>query len=254
VDRVLHLDRSTACYLAAQPRARDVCRCSRSCRIFLDDFPDRASRSANRGRSIGVASCLGRRTDSDDRRRSRGIGPDGQAGLESSHRRPSVSGACPGTSRHVANARWTLLSAPLIERGAGHVPDDIKASANVWFRHVLLPVYPLGSALIASSKAAGLNVYGVIPAMVPSCIVIVMLGVVFLLRRTGVPAGPPVREQEAFSWRGLLVPLMLILTAPVIDLVIAMTCRLPTGRSERRSESRQTSPCLPLLDEPGGQR
>jgi len=45
----------------------------------------------------------------------------------------------------------TLFSAPLIERGAGHAPTDVKAAANIWFRHTLLPVYPLGAALIASA-------------------------------------------------------------------------------------------------------
>lgn len=127
-----------------------------------------------------------------------------------------------------------LLSAPLVERGAGHVAKDIKASANIWFRHVLLLVYPLGSALIASSKAAGLSVYRVIPFMVPSCLVIAALGVVFLLRRTEPPAGTTsgkpiemdVGSRHAFSWRGLLVPLALLLTAPILDLVLAMTASL----------------------------
>ena len=128
-----------------------------------------------------------------------------------------------------------LLSAPLVERGAGHVPDDIKAAANVWFRHVLLLVYPLGSALIASSKAAGLSVYGVVPFMVPSCILIALLGVVFLLHRVGAApgvlpgkeAGSETHDRPPFSCRGLLVPLALILIAPILDLLLAVTCSLP---------------------------
>ncbi|MBN1859796.1 DUF401 family protein [Candidatus Bipolaricaulota bacterium] len=127
-----------------------------------------------------------------------------------------------------------LLSAPLVERGAGHVPADIKASANVWFRHALLLVYPLGSALIASSKAADLSVYDVIPFLAPSCIVIILLGVVFLLRRIDATprmlsseSGIEPQDRPAFSWRGLLVPLMLILIAPILDLLLAVTCSFP---------------------------
>ena len=61
----------------------------------------------------------------------------------------------------------TLLSAPMVERGAGHAPSDVKAALNVWFRHTLVPIYPLGAALIASAKIAGYQVYDVIPAMMP---------------------------------------------------------------------------------------
>jgi uncharacterized protein len=117
----------------------------------------------------------------------------------------------------------TLLSAPMIERGAGHAPADLKAAVNVWFRHTLLPVYPLGAALIASAKVAGFQVYDVIPAMTPVFLLSLLLGYVFLLRRIDgqlVRLGP-------FSLAGLLVPLSVILIAPLIDLVLKYTVALP---------------------------
>ncbi len=119
-----------------------------------------------------------------------------------------------------------LLSAPLVERGAGHVAADVKAAANVWFRHVLLIVYPLGSALIASAKIAGLDVYATIPYLAPAFALSLLLGGVFLLRKAPRKSGAPT-EAAAFSLRDLLVPLGILLAAPALDLVLASAFRLP---------------------------
>ena len=118
-----------------------------------------------------------------------------------------------------------LLSAPLIERGASHIPADVKAAANVWFRHVLLIVYPLGSALIASAKIAELDVYEVIPFLIPAFLLSVGVGYLFLLRR----AGGRLAQHGAFSLIGLLVPLGIILAAPGIDLALKRTFALPVA-------------------------
>ncbi len=116
-----------------------------------------------------------------------------------------------------------LLSAPLIERGAGHTANDVKAAANVWFRHVLLLVYPLGPSLIASVTIAKLDVYTVIPAMLPAFALCIATGYLFLLRR----ASGSLRQSGRFSAAGLLVPLGVILAAPAIDLTLQRTVVLP---------------------------
>jgi len=116
-----------------------------------------------------------------------------------------------------------LLSAPLVERGAGHAPADVKAAANVWFRHTLLLVYPLGSSLIASAKIAGFEVYEVIPYMAPVFVLFSLLGYVFLLRRVD----GRLEASGRFSPAGLLVPLSVILAAPVLDLVLKSVVALP---------------------------
>ncbi|MCK5586141.1 DUF401 family protein [Candidatus Bipolaricaulota bacterium] len=116
-----------------------------------------------------------------------------------------------------------LLSAPLIERGAGHAPADIKAAANVWFRHALLLVYPLGPALIASAKIAELEVYSAIPYLIPAFLLTLGLGYVFLLRRVS----GKLTQTGVFSLIGLLVPLLIILVAPILDLILKRTASLP---------------------------
>ena len=118
-----------------------------------------------------------------------------------------------------------LLSAPLVERGAGHAPADVKAAANVWFRHVLLLVYPLGPALIASAKIANLEVYAAIPYLIPAFLLTSVLGYLFLLRRVD----GRLSQRGAFSLPGLLVPLAIILVAPVLDLILKRTLDLPVA-------------------------
>jgi len=116
-----------------------------------------------------------------------------------------------------------LLSAPLVERGAGHTAPDLKAAANVWFRHALLLIYPLGPELIASAKIAGLDVYAVIPYLAPAFVLTIATGYVFLLRRASgrlSPGGP-------FSLAGLVVPLAIILAAPLLDLLLGGAVDLP---------------------------
>ncbi len=116
-----------------------------------------------------------------------------------------------------------LLSAPLVERGAGETPAEIKAAANVWFRHLLLLVYPLGSALIASAKIASLDIYHVIPFLAPAFLLMLLLGYFLLLRQVGGRVGYSGR----FSLAGLLIPLAVILVAPALDLAIKLVFPLP---------------------------
>jgi len=116
-----------------------------------------------------------------------------------------------------------LLSAPLIERGAPHADPEIKAAANVWFRHILLLVYPLGPALIASAKIANLDVYAVIPFLSPVFAGTLVLGYLFLLRRVD----GSLHQPDPFSLRGLLIPLSILLTAPAVDIVLNAVTPFP---------------------------
>lgn len=109
-----------------------------------------------------------------------------------------------------------LLSAPLVEKGGGETSPQLKASINVWFRHVLFLIYPLGPALIASAKIADLEVYRVIPYLFPSLIFALLLGYYFFLKN--IQGG--ICYQSKFSLKRLLIPLVVILAAPVTDFLL----------------------------------
>ncbi len=115
-----------------------------------------------------------------------------------------------------------LLSAPLVER-AGGAPPDVRAAANVWFRHALLLVYPLSASLITAAKLADLEVWQVLPYQLPALALTVALGYVFFLRQfTG-----SLPRKGAFSLRGLLVPLGILLVAPGLDFALKQIPVLP---------------------------
>ncbi len=109
-----------------------------------------------------------------------------------------------------------LLSAPMVESSGGKLSGSTKAVINVWFRHILFLIYPLGPALIASAKIAGLSVYATIPYLAPLFLISVLLGYFFLLRETETG----MEYSDKFSLRGLLVPLTVILLAPLVDVML----------------------------------
>ncbi|MCD6321213.1 DUF401 family protein [Candidatus Bipolaricaulota bacterium] len=110
-----------------------------------------------------------------------------------------------------------LLSAPLLEE-AGGAPPALRAAVNVWFRHILLLVYPLSSALIVGTKLAGFDVWQVIPYQLPWVTVSIALGYLLLLRRVSPRAPAPGAVPKA-----VLGPLATILVAPFIDLLLKYT-------------------------------
>ncbi len=109
-----------------------------------------------------------------------------------------------------------LLSAPLIKRAGDDIPPANKCSINIWYRHVLYLIYPLGTALIASTKIAGLNIYVAIIYLSPAFLLTLALGYIFLLRNVS----GKVRTRGEFERNKLVVPLSILLVAPLLDLTL----------------------------------
>jgi len=109
-----------------------------------------------------------------------------------------------------------LLSAPLVEKGGSGMSAETKVALNVWFRHIIYLVYPLSTALIVSTYLAGLTVYEVIPYLFPFLILTIILGYFFFLRE----AKGKITSEKPFSLKGLLIPLGVLLAAPIIDFVV----------------------------------
>ncbi|UCD19737.1 MAG: DUF401 family protein [candidate division WOR-3 bacterium] len=116
-----------------------------------------------------------------------------------------------------------LLSAPILEKGGVGVSDDLKVAINDWFRHLFVLIYPLSSALIASAKIVDLSVYSAALYLLPTFCVALFLGYVFLVRRVN----GKIDYAEAFSLKGLLMPLGIVLIAPALDFSLKKLVFLP---------------------------
>jgi integral membrane protein (TIGR00529 family) len=116
-----------------------------------------------------------------------------------------------------------LLSAPILEKGGVGVADDLKVAINNWFRHLFVMIYPLSSALIASAKIANLSVYNAMVYLLPTFFFALLLGYLFLIRKIkGV-----IEYEREFSVMGLVLPLIVVLVAPIIDFTLKTYARLP---------------------------
>ncbi|MGQ4892409.1 MAG: DUF401 family protein [Candidatus Njordarchaeia archaeon] len=110
-----------------------------------------------------------------------------------------------------------LLSAPMVDKiGGADVSKELKATANVWFRHIFILFYPMSSALIISTEVARVPMYAAIMYLSIFVFLSIIVGYVFYLRK--VPSDKGFGENAEF--RKFLIPLLILLIAPVIDFTI----------------------------------
>jgi len=109
-----------------------------------------------------------------------------------------------------------LLSAPILEKAGEGVDDDLKAAINNWFRHLFIMMYPLSSALIASAKICNLDLYLTVLYLIPGAFLAALIGYFFYLRKVH---GKLIYSRK-FSFKGLAIPLAVILSAPVLDFTL----------------------------------
>ncbi len=79
-----------------------------------------------------------------------------------------------------------LMSAPLVEAeteklGLG---QDKKTYVNLWFRHIVFPVYPVSQILILAATLTGLTVTALIIRQIPVVIVMIITGYLIGLWKT----------------------------------------------------------------------
>ena len=108
-----------------------------------------------------------------------------------------------------------LLSAPLVEKGGKGVPNVYKSAINVWYRHLLILIYPLGG-LLATTKAVGLNLYIAVIYIIPGFLVLFFLGQFFFIRKVE----GSIRYRGKFKGIRLAVPLFIVIVAPVLHICL----------------------------------
>jgi hypothetical protein len=75
-------------------------------------------------------------------------------------------------------AGGALMSAPLIETEADNLrmDEERKVYVNVWFRHIIFPVYPVSQVLILLSALTGVSLFSVILRQIPVVLAMSVIG------------------------------------------------------------------------------
>lgn len=112
-------------------------------------------------------------------------------------------------------AGGALMSAPLVEEVGSEVSERRKVVINVWFRHVLILVYPLQASLIVASEMAGLSLYTAIGTLLIPCFIMIVIGYFTLVR----PIETEDKEERDRNLKIVLRNIFPLILAPLIDIV-----------------------------------
>ena len=108
-----------------------------------------------------------------------------------------------------------LLSAPMLMKAGKDIQDETFVAINVWFRHILILIYPLG-AILACSKIVNLNLYTILIYLIPTFLLLSILGYIFLLKNISGKMPSP----HKIDFRKLFTPIFIILSAPIIHVTL----------------------------------
>ncbi len=109
-------------------------------------------------------------------------------------------------------AGGALMSAPIVDQIDPALDSNRKVAINVWYRHVLLLIYPLSSALLVASVLSGISLYIIVLALLIPFVLMVFVGYFTLLK--------PVDKSKESTNRNLKIVfhnLIPLITAPIID-------------------------------------
>jgi len=107
-----------------------------------------------------------------------------------------------------------LMSAPIVQQIDAEENANVKVSINVWYRHMLILIYPVSSALIIASKLTNINLYMLVLGLLPALIVMWLIGYITLVRKVS-----PYTEQGERDLKRAFLNLLPILIAPTFDFV-----------------------------------
>ncbi|MFW9942930.1 MAG: DUF401 family protein [Candidatus Thorarchaeota archaeon] len=112
-------------------------------------------------------------------------------------------------------AGGALMSAPIVEQIDSEEEASKKVSINVWFRHMLIVIYPLSSALIFASDLTGINLYIIVLGLLPCMIIMWLVGYFTLIKDVS-----PFSELGERDFKRAFHNMLPIIIAPIIDIVI----------------------------------
>lgn len=107
-----------------------------------------------------------------------------------------------------------LMSAPIVDQIGSEVDTNKKVSINVWYRHVLILIYPLSSALIVASVLTHINLYILVIALLPCFAIMWIVGYYTMVKDLS-----PFSEQGERDLKRAFHNLLPIILAPIVDFI-----------------------------------
>ena len=111
-------------------------------------------------------------------------------------------------------AGGALMSAPIVDQIDNELDSNRKIAINVWFRHILIFIYPLSVQLIVGSVLANLPLYNIIIALILPNILMILIGYFFLVRSIDSQMERSMRDLKKALYN--MIP---IIIAPIIDFI-----------------------------------
>ncbi len=113
-------------------------------------------------------------------------------------------------------AGGALMSAPILDQIDKEVDVNRKVAINVWFRHVLILIYPISTAMIfaSSNEVTGISLYLIFLTLIPPFIIMVLIGYFTLVKNLKTNEQPSERDLKKVFHN--IIP---IIVAPIIDFI-----------------------------------
>jgi integral membrane protein (TIGR00529 family) len=119
-----------------------------------------------------------------------------------------------------------LLSCPLVRHAGDDISNDEYVAINLWFRHIFIIIYPLGTLLICS-KMAEISLYTAVLYLLPAPFVMGIIGYFFLLRKIDGHMNETAKLSPEPRTKALGIPLLIFLSAPVIHVLLMLSGIFP---------------------------
>ena len=109
-------------------------------------------------------------------------------------------------------AGGALMSAPLVDQIDPEMPPQLKVGINVWYRHVLLLIYPLSSLILVASFLSRNSIYSIVLVLIIPFVIMNAVGYLVFLRK--IDHG--IRDQER-DFKIVLRNIAPLIIAPIVD-------------------------------------
>jgi len=132
-----------------------------------------------------------------------------------------------------------IMSAPLIERSSKglNLERHVLAFSNIWFRHIVMPVFPLTPSIIVIANITGMNIYNFILHMIPFFLIMTLVGYLFLRGVSGSfeKTGRDLKK-IVISVTPIVIPVLTnalglnLLSSIILGILVAIAIKRPNSR------------------------